>query len=162
MNVQMFPSDPSQSVGRFTGNDADNSAAGVCRVRSDLIEIEVSERLTPWVRAAYDFELGEDRTGGRWAAFVLHGDITQLACLGAHTTHRWAVYVPIDGAPEFHRASALTGAWRAPTWTDQTLPSPQCVLDSHTWNLGPQSPGWPGRSAEKHAGLRPLRSRGSE
>lgn len=112
MAAQSFPRDPSQSVGRFrvAGIDADNATAGVCRVLGDLIEVEVSEALTPWVRASHDTNSVRISPVPEGADFVVHGDIPfqpgQLTFLGARTTHRRAVHVPFGGAPELHRIRA--------------------------------------------------------
>lgn len=112
MAAQNFPINPSQSVGRFrtAGTDADKATAGVCRVLGDLIEIEVSEALTPWVKADHDANSVRVTPVPEGADFVVHGDIpfqpAQLTFLGARTTHRRAVHVPIGGAPELHRIRA--------------------------------------------------------
>lgn len=112
MAVQKFPADPSQSVGRFriAGTDADQAAAGVCRVQGDLIEIEVSEALTPWVTAQHDPNSVTIKPVPEGDDFVVHGDIPyqpgQLTFLGARTTQRRSVHVPIGGAPALHRIHA--------------------------------------------------------
>lgn len=112
MPAQKFPTDPSQSVGRFriVGSDADAATAGVCRVQGDLIEIEVSEALTPWVKAQHHTNSVTIAPVPEGGDFVVHGDIpfqpAKLTFLGARTTQRRTVHVPIGGAPELHRIRA--------------------------------------------------------
>jgi hypothetical protein len=110
--VQKFPTDPSQSVGRFriSGTDPDGARAGVCRVLADLIEIDVSEALTPWVQAEHHLDSVSIKPVPEVGDFVVHADIPyqpgQLTFFGARTTQRRTVHAPIDGAPQLHRMRA--------------------------------------------------------
>jgi hypothetical protein len=112
MAIQRFPSDPSQSVGRFwvAGGDEDNAAAGVCRVEGDLVEIEVSEPLTPWAEAKHELNSVTVKPLPEGGDFVIHGNIPfnpgLLTFIGARTSHRRTVGVPLSGGPELHRVRA--------------------------------------------------------
>lgn len=112
MAAQKFPRDPSQSVGRFwiASADADKAQAGVCRVQGDLIEIEVSEALTPWMEAQNDPNCVTIKHLPEGGDLVVQGEIpfqpAQLTFLGARTTHRRTVHLPFAGAPELHRVRA--------------------------------------------------------